>query len=192
MKIGVFGGSFNPIHIAHLISVEEVREKLNLDKVLFVPAFNPPHKKDLVSYEHRRNMVNLAIKGNPYFELCEIEKEKGGVSWTIDTLKELHKKYPNDKLYLIIGSDQYLSLKNWKQPQNLTNYAKLVVMNRPHTKLKTRNSELKTSVNITQIDIASKDIRKDIKKGKSIKYKVPDKVVQYIKEYKLYTNMEEK
>ncbi|MCX8014548.1 MAG: nicotinate (nicotinamide) nucleotide adenylyltransferase [candidate division WOR-3 bacterium] len=186
MKIGIFGGAFNPIHIGHLITVEEVRQKLKLDKVLFVPTYNPPHKKLEVSYHHRRNMVELSIKGNPFFELCEIEKELGGISWTIETLKTLHKYYPKDKLYLILGSDQYDVLNTWKEPERLTKYAKLVIMPRPNAKCKVCNSKDKILVKISQIDIASKNIRKDLKQGKSVKYKVVDKVYNYIKNNKLY------
>ena len=186
MKIGVFGGAFNPIHIGHLVTVDEVQEKIRLDKVLFIPTFNPPHKKDLIKYDHRRNMVELAITNNSDFELCEIERERGDTSWTIDTLKILHKKYPKDKLYLIIGSDQYQLLNKWKQPENLTHYAKLVVMKRPNIKLKVQSSKFKIPVGITQIDIAGKDIRKSIKNKKSFRYKIPEKVYKYIITNKLY------
>lgn len=191
MKIGIFGGAFNPIHLGHLISVEEVREKLQLDKILFIPTYNPPHKKNLISYKHRRNMVRLAIKNNPLFELCEIEKEKQGVSWTIDTLKELKKKYPDDTLYLIIGSDQQAVISTWKEPEKLKDYAKIVVMIRPGNKLKKNKPKSVTLVNISQIDIAGRAIRQDINKRRSIRYKVSEAVDTYIKENKLY-KMEEK
>jgi len=186
MKLGIWGGAFNPIHIGHILTIEEVREKLKLDKVLFIPTFNPPHKNELISYRHRRKMVKLAIKNNPYFELCEIEKEKGGISWTINTLKALQKKYPKDKLYLIIGSDQYSVLDTWKKPEALTDYAKLVIMKRPWSTIKSRTVKSTIVVDITQLDIASKNIRKDLKQGKSIRYKVPENVYHYIKENKLY------
>lgn len=186
MKIGIFGGSFNPIHIGHLITIEEVKQKLKLDKVLFIPTYKPPHKNPQVSYEHRRNMVALAIKYNPSFELCEIEKELGGISWTIETLKALHKHYQNDKLYLILGSDQYCLLNTWKQPQDLVKYAKLVIMPRPDVVGRMRKSKNTIIVNVSQISIASKNLRNDIKHGKSIRYKVVDKVYDYIKKHKLY------
>jgi nicotinate-nucleotide adenylyltransferase len=187
MKIGVFGGAFNPIHIGHLVAIEEVREKLKLDKVLFIPAFKPPHKNNLVSYKHRRNMVALAIRNNNCFELSEVEKEKGGISWTIVTLKELHKKYPKDKLYLIIGSDQYLVLNTWKEPENLIRYAKLIVMLRPGSKCNFDKSKFVITVEITQVDVASKEIRGRIKQRKSVRYKVVEEVHKYTKKNKLYT-----
>jgi nicotinate-nucleotide adenylyltransferase len=186
MKIGIFGGAFNPIHLGHLLTIEEVRDKLQLDKVWFIPTYVPPHKKALISYNHRRNMVLLAIKDNRYFELCEIEKEREGKSWTIETLKELKKERPNDKLYLIIGSDQYVQLDTWKEPEHLKRYAKLVVMKRPGSIFNSRKVKSIRIVDITQVDIASKDIRKELKQGKSIRYKVAEEVYKYIKVNKLY------
>ncbi|MBS4016584.1 MAG: nicotinate-nucleotide adenylyltransferase [Candidatus Latescibacteria bacterium] len=191
MKIGIFGGAFNPIHLGHLIAVEEMRQQLYLDKVLFVPTYKPPHKKTLTDYRHRRNMVKLAIKDNSLFELCEIEKEKQGVSWTVNTLKELHKQYPVDILYLIIGSDQYAVIRNWKEPENLVKYAKVVVMTRPGSKVPRQKQKSIIFVDISQIDIASTEIRNDMSSNKSIRYKVTEDVYEYIKKNKLYT-MEEK
>ncbi|MEO0075290.1 MAG: nicotinate-nucleotide adenylyltransferase [candidate division WOR-3 bacterium] len=186
MKIGIFGGAFNPIHLGHLISIEEVREKLSLDKVLFIPTYKPPHKKSLIDYQHRCNMVKLAIKNNPYFELCEIEKERRGVSFTINTLKELRKKYPKDTLYLIIGSDQYAVLNTWKQAALLNQYAKIVVMIRPGWQKVKKDLTDVFFVNISQIDIASRKLREDIKNRNSIKYKVSENVYEYINKNKLY------
>lgn len=187
MKIGIFGGVFNPIHAGHLITVEEVREQLKLDKVLFIPTYEPPHKTTSTSYSHRRNMVELAIRNNPYSKLCEIEKEIGGKSWTIKTLRALRILYPKDHFYLIIGADQYQKLNDWKEPQSLTRYAQLVVMNRPCSEIE--NQKLKSKiirVSVSQIDIASKAIRKSIKHGKSIRYKVSEDVYKYIHKNKVY------
>jgi nicotinate-nucleotide adenylyltransferase len=187
MRIGIFGGVFDPIHVGHLITVEEVREQLKLDKVFFVPTYEPPHKTTSTSYSHRRNMVELAIRNNPYFKLCEIEKEIGGKSWTIETLKALSKQYPKDKFYLIIGADQYQKLNDWKKPESLTHYAQLVVMKRPYSKIENQKSKIKIiRVSASQIDIASKDIRKSIKQGKSIRYKVTEDVYKYIHKNKVY------
>ncbi len=186
MKIGIFGGAFDPIHIGHLITIEEVCEQLNLDKVLFIPTFIPPHKKQLIDYMHRRNMVKIAIKDNARFALCEIEKEIKSISWTIETLKALHKKYPRYKLFLIIGSDQYQVLNKWKQPENLTKYAKMVVMKRPNIKFKVQSLKDKIAVDISQIDVASNEIRKSIKNNKSFRYKIPENVYRYIIKNKLY------
>jgi nicotinate-nucleotide adenylyltransferase len=186
MKIGIFGGAFNPIHIGHLITVEEVRQRIGLDKVLFIPTYNPPHKKNLTSYKHRRNMTLLAIKDNPRFELCEIEKIKGGTSWTIETLKELHKQYPRDILFMIIGSDQYAVMDTWKEPENIHRYSNLIVMQRPGSRNAIKKLKSVQFINISQIDIASNRIRRAVNENKSIKYKVKETVLKYIEKNKLY------
>jgi nicotinate-nucleotide adenylyltransferase len=191
MKIGIFGGAFNPIHLGHLITVEEVRERLQLDKILLIPTYQPPHKKTLTDYKHRRNMVKLAIRNNSNFELSEIEKEKQGISWTVDTLTELHIQYPRDILYLIIGSDQYAVINKWKEPENLIRYAKIVVMIRPGSKVSRHKQKSVIFINISQIDISSSELRNDISKNKSVRYKITDDIYKYIKKNKLY-KMEEK
>ncbi|MEO0092106.1 MAG: nicotinate-nucleotide adenylyltransferase [candidate division WOR-3 bacterium] len=186
-KLGIFGGSFNPIHLGHLITVEEVREKLKLDKVLFVPTFLPPHKQKLIDYHHRRTMVNLAIKNNPYFEISDIEKEIQGTSFTIETLKLLKQKYPQAQFYLIIGADEFFLLNTWRDPDKLTQYATLVVMLRPQQKIDINRKMTKTKIiKVTQIDISSSDIRQAIKLGRSVRYKISEKVYDYIKKNKLY------
>jgi nicotinate-nucleotide adenylyltransferase len=115
MRIGILGGTFNPPHLGHLILAEEVREKLNLDKIFFIPTNIPPHKStESVSSWHRFNMVKLAIKSNPYFEVLDLEIKRGGVSFTIDTIKELKSKFPRDEFYLIVGSDLASTFSTWK------------------------------------------------------------------------------
>jgi nicotinate-nucleotide adenylyltransferase len=186
MRIGVFGGAFNPIHIGHLITIEEVCEQIKLDKVLFIPTYIPPHKKQLIEYNRRRNMVKLAIKSNSNFQLSDIEKKLGGTSWTIETLKALHKNFPKDALFLIIGSDQYKIFNKWKQPQELTRYARLIIMKRPSVKFQISNSKFIIPIRVSQIDIASNEIRKSIRNNKSFRYKVPENVYKYIIKNKLY------
>src|SRR3989338_11463826 len=107
MKIGILGGTFNPIHIGHLILAEEAREKLGLDKIIFVPAYLPPHKdnSDIAPAKYRYRMIELAIQKNSYFSLSDMEIKRNGRSYTIDTLKEFKKLYPEDELHFIIGSD---------------------------------------------------------------------------------------
>ncbi|MCS7259015.1 MAG: nicotinate-nucleotide adenylyltransferase [candidate division WOR-3 bacterium] len=185
MKLGIFGGAFDPIHLGHLIIAEEVREILQLDKILFIPTYNPPHKKCVASYEDRCNMVKLAISDNSFFELCEIEKNTV-TSWTIDTLKNLKKIYPHDELYLIIGTDQYQALSSWKSPEELKNYARLVVIPRPGTVEAPKANNQVVYLTTSLIDIASKKIRDDLKNNRSVKYKVTDNVLEYIKQNKLY------
>ncbi|MCX7785656.1 MAG: nicotinate (nicotinamide) nucleotide adenylyltransferase [candidate division WOR-3 bacterium] len=187
-KIGIFGGAFNPIHLGHLVTVEEVRERLKLDKIIFIPTFLPPHKKKIVDYRHRRSMVKLAIKNNPNFEISDIEKRIKGKSFTIETLKLLSKKYPKARFYLIIGADEYLLLNTWHEPEKLSQYATLVVMLRPRQEIDTIYPKFVNTkiIKVTQIDISSSEIRQAIKLGRSVRYKICDAVYNYIKKNKLY------
>ncbi len=188
MRIGVFGGTFSPPHIGHLIVAEEMREKLKLDKVLFIPAFSPPHKRRFVAYEHRREMVKIAIADNPHFSLSEIERERGGPSFTVDTLKELKRIYPKDKLFLIIGADQFSELTTWKNPEEIFQQAKVCVMERPGVKFGRMRQKFPKALilSVSQIGIRGKEIRRRIRRGISVRYLLPDKVYQYILANKLY------
>lgn len=186
MKIGVFGGSFNPVHIGHLLVAEDIIEQLKLDKILFIPAFDPPHKKYLLPFEQRRKMLERAIAKNPRFELSNIEKKRGGKSFTIDTLSELKKEYPNDYLYFIMGTDQYAELSTWKEPEQLFNLAKIVVIQRPGFLKKKFEAKKPIFINVIQIDIASAEIRKRIQQNRSVRYMLPEKVWQYIIRNRLY------
>ncbi len=189
MRIGIFGGTFNPIHIGHLIVAEEVRQKLKLDKVFFIPTFNPPHKKRFAPYQERLLMVKMSIKDNPYFEISEIEKERGGKSFTIDTLRELKRFYPKDNLFLIIGTDQFLELSNWEKPDELFKLAKICVMRRAGVKFneaRQRKFPRALVLDVTQVEISGKEIRRRIKSGISVRYLLPEKVYQYILKNRLY------
>ncbi|MEO0093341.1 MAG: nicotinate-nucleotide adenylyltransferase [candidate division WOR-3 bacterium] len=189
-KIGIFGGSFNPVHLGHLLVAQDIFEKLKLDKMLFIPAFAPPHKRHLLSYQHRFKMLKLAIAGNPFFELSDIEAKRGGKSFTVDTLRELKKIYPNDQLYLIIGADQFRELSNWKEPKKLCQLAKIVVMPRPNCPIPATKNRLANTMTlkVIQIEIASKLIRKRISQGLSVRYMLPEKVWHYIIKNRLYQN----
>ncbi len=189
-KIGIFGGSFNPVHLGHLLVAQDIFEKLKLDKMLFIPAFAPPHKRHLLSYQHRFKMLKLAIAGNPFFELSDIEAKRGGKSFTVDTLRELKKIYPNDQLYLIIGADQFRELSNWKEPKKLCQLAKIVVMSRPNCPIPATKNRLANTMTlkVIQIEIASKLIRKRISQGLSVRYMLPEKVWHYIIKNRLYQN----
>ncbi len=189
MRIGIFGGTFNPIHLGHLIVAEEVGEKLRLDKVLFLLAFNPPHKREVADYEDRRKMVKMAIADNQKFLLSEIEKERGGKSWTVDTLQALRRVHPRDKLFLIVGSDQFNELPTWKRPEEIFNLAKVCVVRRPGVRVKNSVVRIFSRVlflDVSQVDIRGKEIRRRIRRGISVKYLLPDKVYRYIKRKKIY------
>jgi nicotinate-nucleotide adenylyltransferase len=132
MKIGIYGGTFNPVHYGHLRSAEEVREKLSLDQVLFVPAGKTPFEKPAtVSAVHRFNMVKTALKGNPRFKISDIEVKARGKSFTVDTLKKLAVKHCGSEFFFILGIDAFLDLPHWKQPDKLVDLAHFVVISRP-------------------------------------------------------------
>lgn len=188
MRIGILGGTFNPIHIGHLILAEEARFKLKLDKLIFVPAFMPPHKDTLglVDARDRLEMVRLAIEDNPAFEISTFEIDSRKKSYSIDTLKEFRAIYGDDaQLCFITGSDSLKDLFSWKDINDIFKISKFIVANRPGFPLKDVPKEAETVV-ITPIEVSSEDIRKRLKEGRSIRYLVPDKVHKYILGHKLY------
>ena len=188
MRIGILGGTFNPIHTGHLILAEEAYFKLKLDKLIFVPAFIPPHKStsDVISAKDRLEMVRLAIEDNPAFEISTYEIDSKKKSYSIDTLKEFRNIYGDEALLCFItGSDSLKDLFSWKNINDIFKISKFIVANRPGYPLKDIPKEADTVV-ITPIEVSSEDIRKRLKEGKSIRYLVPEKVRKYILEHNLY------
>ncbi len=193
MKIGIYGGTFNPMHIGHLIVSESVREQLLFDRLLFVPSANPPNKSDptLAPAADRLAMAHLGVESNPEFEISDIETTRGGISYTVDTVNVLSAMYPKASLYLIIGADNLLEFQTWKSPQDILQKVELVVMNRPGYALhgaKTDFYRLAKQVNVPQIGISGTDIRRRVKLGRSIRYMVPPKIEEYIRLKGLYKN----
>ncbi len=194
-RLGIFGGAFNPIHTAHLIVAEDVRQQMYLDKVLFIPYASPPHKEQgaLAEAEIRLHMINLAISDNPYFEASdmEIRKGKNSVTYTVETLSELRAVYRNEqiKFYLIIGLDNLIDLHTWKDPGKLFLLSEVVVLNRPGYVIRDVQNEYGRQVTFVpapNIDISATDIRNKIREKKSIKYLVPNAVEKFIQNNKLY------
>ncbi len=187
MRIGILGGTFNPIHIGHLILAEETREKIGLEKIIFMPAYLPPHKvsSDIAAAQDRLKMVRLATAGNAFFSVSDIEIKRDGRSYTIDTVKELKLLYPKDELYFIIGSDLLAYLEEWKDLDEIIKLLKFIVATRPGYPLEKIPSHIAT-IPIRAVDISGFEIRKAIKEKKSFRYLVPEKVFDYVKKYKLY------
>jgi len=132
MKLGIYGGTFNPIHYGHLRTAEEIFEKLSLDRILFIPAGQTPFvKPDLIKAAHRYKMVKLAIAGNPHFDVSNIEARSPGKSFTVDTIGKLKLKHKNAELFFILGIDAFLDLPHWKQPGKLLDLTTMVVISRP-------------------------------------------------------------
>ncbi len=192
MNIGIFGGSFNPPHTGHLLVAEHAREQLNLAKVLFVPAATSPHKQgvDIVEAHHRLEMLECAVSGNRHFEVSDIEVQRGGVSFTVETLEELSKKYVDDKLVFLIGADNLLEFHTWREPERILDLVEVVALTRPGFRvdaLESRYRKRITLCNVPEIGLESRQIRKRVKEGKSIRYMVPISVESYIVSHELYT-----
>ena len=200
MRVGVFGGTFDPVHLAHLVLAEQCREQAGLDQVLFVPAALPPHKQQqpLTPFEKRVEMLQLAIAGNPAFRVEEIEKNRPGPSYTVDTLAKLHQARPGDQLFFILGSDSLRELPLWYEPRRILELAGLLVNPRPDADLPTE-AELRAALQIDAafplrqqviesppIAISSRDIRKRIAEGRSVRYLIPRAVEAYIADKGLY------
>ncbi len=196
-RVGVFGGTFDPIHDGHLVAANEAAWELGLNRVLFLPTGNPPHKQDepVTSAEDRLAMVQLAIADNPRFELCTIELERSGLSYTVDTLRELRKREPGIDPYFIIGMDSLVDLHNWHDPGGILKLAHLVAVHRAGwdvvdlEKLDRDVPGAAARVSILRIpglDIASSDLRDRIVAGRPVRYLIPKMVIAYIEERRLF------
>lgn len=191
MKVGVFGGTFNPPHMGHLIVAEYVCEKLNLDRILFIPTAVPPHKQglDIVEAHHRYEMVLCAIQGNRRFEASDVEITRGGVSFTVETLQYLHKQRHEDSFHLLIGVDNLMGFHTWKEPERILELASVVAMTRPGFSLKSFDDKFRNRIlicDVPEIAIESRTIRARVAEGKSIRYLVPVAVEAYIAKHNLY------
>ncbi len=196
MKI-FFGGSFDPVHTGHLLVARDVKEALGFEKVVFLPAFQAPLKEPhLASPQDRLNMLKLAIEGLNDFEVSTIEIERGGVSYTVDTAKEIYERF-GERPFFLVGADSFLSLHLWKDPQRLITLARFVVVDREGKGkrvmdyVKENFPNLREGldffiVSVRRIDISSTEIRERIRKGKSIRWMVPREVEDYIIEKGLY------
>ncbi|MGL5716698.1 MAG: nicotinate-nucleotide adenylyltransferase [Paraclostridium sp.] len=199
LKIGIMGGTFDPIHYAHLATAEYVRENFNLDKVVFIPTGNPPHKAKLRTDKvDRYNMVVLATSNNENFITSDMEINREKRTYTVDTLKELHKTYPNSEIYFITGADTICDMENWRNVGENFKLATFVAATRPgisgseaKEKIerleKLYNADIK-AVDVPSLDISSTYIREQMKEQKSVKYLIPDDVQKYIEEKNIYTH----
>jgi nicotinate-nucleotide adenylyltransferase len=181
------GGTFNPVHIGHLILAEETREKLSLDKIVFVPANMPPHKdtNDIAPSKDRFKMLKMATAGNKNLLVSNIEIKRKGRSYTIDTIKELSRLYKNEELYFIIGSDLLSYLDEWKDLSQITKMVRFIVARRPGYALEDIPHYIET-LEIRAVDVSAFEIRERIKKNKSYRYLVPERVFEYINKNSLY------
>ena len=190
MKICLFGGTFNPPHIGHLLIAQTVCEEENFDKIIFIPANKPPHKKNnIASVQHRLAMLKIAISGNPKFSISDVEIMRGGISYSIDTIKTIKKENNDYDLYYLIGSDSLLEFSNWRGPKEILNNCKVLVAIRPGF----RPSDIPSWIlhriqfaNVPRFQISSTNIRNRWKENKTIRYMVTLPVWDYINKHNLY------
>lgn len=189
-RIGLFGGSFDPPHMGHLVIAQQAASQLSLDRIFFIPAHQAPHKLHQRSSEssHRLAMTRLAIKGNPIFRVSDVEIRKKGVSYTIDTLQVFHDEHPGAELFLLIGGDSLEQFHDWRQPDMIRSLASVAVYPRPGNGPAALTSEVRgaTIVRGPMLDLSSTEIRRMVNQGKSIRYLVPPDVESYVIRHKLY------
>lgn len=197
MKIGILGGTFNPIHIAHIYLARKYYENLKLDKLIFVPTFIPPHKssKNVISAKRRLEMCELAISGHPEFEICDYEITEEGRSYTYRTLKHLQGLYPGAEFFLLMGADMFMTVQDWRHSKELYKMATLCVAEREFgefSALETHAIRLKNEgarcaiLEMEPLPLSSTDIRKGIKAGEDVSGLLNPEVWRYIREYRLY------
>lgn len=188
-RIGIYGGTFDPIHHGHLITAQSVKELRKLDKIIFIPSFISPHKTGWKASEslHRINMLKLAIRNVPYFDWSDIEVKRENISYTIDTLLEMKKHY--DEIELIIGTDNLETFDTWQSPEEIVKLATLLVLRRrTENKPESKNIFIRGAVILEtpRIDISGTIIRQRVKKGLPIDFLVPQTVMEYIYDSNLY------
>jgi nicotinate-nucleotide adenylyltransferase len=201
MRLGLFGGTFDPIHLGHLILAEGCREACALDRVWFVVAGAPPHKSGpRTPVADRLEMVRIAAAGHPAFEVSTLEASGPGPHYSVQTLEEVHRQHPDDELFFLIGADSLADLPSWRQPGRIAALATVVVVDRPSARL---DESLSSSpslpwpdlgpaarpfqmVQTPPIGIASSDLRRRVAAGRSIRYQVPRGVEAYIEAHRLY------
>ena len=200
MRIGIYGGSFDPIHYGHLLLAERCREAAELDEVWFIPCAINPHKTEgaFGSDRQRSEMIELAISGYPPFKLNRIELDRGGNSFTVDTVTTISDQHPDDQLYLLMGDDSLESFSGWKEPGEICRLATPLIVNRPgsgNVDLSVlqpfvdgdRLAEIQSAqLESPMIDISSTDIRHRVQQGKSIRFLLPRGVEIYIQSKGLY------
>ena len=208
MRIGIFGGTFNPIHIGHIRGAVSVYETFCLDRVIFMPIGIPPHKKDdVANAEYRYEMIKLAINGLDFFDISRIEIDSNRVNYTIDTMMEFKKEYPDDEIFFMVGTDAFFYLELWKEYNKLIEIVSFILMKRPEfdtnpivdkykniltffdvDEKKRYNAKEKTVFIYAPpaFDISSSIVRRKIKIGETIKYLVPERVEEFIKRKGLY------
>jgi len=205
MRVGIFGGSFDPVHYGHLLLAESCREQCRLDQVRFMPAAVPPHKRNRVLSPagKRVEMIQLAVAGNKYFRVSTLEIDRGGVSYTVDTLAELHRREPDCQWFFLMGADSLNDLATWREPAHICRLAIPVAVRRagspePDLAVLSRAVDAERLRTIQQhqvempvVGFSSSTIRNRMGEGKSIRFRTPRAVEKYIETHALYQNKEQ-
>ncbi|MBI2166908.1 MAG: nicotinate (nicotinamide) nucleotide adenylyltransferase [Candidatus Omnitrophica bacterium] len=190
MKIGILGGSFDPVHAGHLSLARESEAQFKLDKILFIPARIPPHKQEdpsLAPASHRARMVELAISGAPRWELSDLELRRPGVSYTVETLLELRKIYPEPhQIFFIVGADSLADLKKWKDPEEILRLSEWIVAPRPAFPLPGKLPPRMHWLKMAPLSLSASELREKIQRGDDVSQWVPQKVTDYIRRTGLY------
>jgi nicotinate-nucleotide adenylyltransferase len=200
MRLGIFGGTFDPVHYGHLLLAECCREQCRLDAVWFLPTAVPPHKqqRELTPPSQRVEMLELAIAGNSAFSVCRYETDRGGVNYTVDTLAHFREEDPSRELFLLLGADTLADLPNWREPTRVCELALPIAVRRPGcgpidfdcfraiAGPERIESMHRHQVEMPEIGISSTDLRRRVKSGQSIRYRTPRAVEMYIETQRLY------
>ena len=199
LRLGLFGGTFDPPHLGHLNVAQEVGERLSLDRILFLVAGLPPHKVGEVRSPPfiRAEMARAAVAGNPLFGVSEVELDREGPTYTVDTLRHFRATHPDAELFFLLGADQLAEFHEWQEPKGIAGLATLVAVGRdgvdpgqlPRVDLGTGEELNFLSLSVTRMDISSSEVRDRVKTGRSIQYVVPEAVRELIKTHRLYRSI---
>lgn len=189
MRIGLFGGTFDPPHLGHLVVAQDAWWQLSLDRVLFIPAAVPPHKRgrSRSPAAMRLELLRAATDGDPRFEVCDVELRREGPSYTVDTLRELGDRFPGAELFLLLGADQFRELATWREPLEVARLARLVSLSRAGVEAPQSGlGPAYRALEVTRVDVSSTEIRRRVAAGEPIRYLVPAAVEALIRRNGLY------
>jgi nicotinate-nucleotide adenylyltransferase len=190
MKLGILGGTFDPPHIGHLILADQCACALALDRVLFIPSFHPPHKLDraMSPFPDRMEMTRLAIGEDPRLTVLSLEEQRGGVSYTVDTLTDLKRLHGSDELWLLLGEDSLADLPGWREPEQILGLARIAVYRRRGAggEIPTRWRNRTQCISGPLVDISSTELRAMLRSGASVRHLIPPAVMDYIRGAQLY------
>jgi len=191
-RIGVFGGTFDPPHLGHLALAERALDQLGLERVWFVPAADPPHKRDRAKspFSRRLAMTRLAVRGNPAFRVSDLESRRPGPSYTVETLRAIHRRLPGRELVLLLGADSLNDLPTWHEPEEIVRLARLAVAPRTERARRARRGAPRAdfAIDAPVLEVSSSDLRMRARRGESLRYLVPDAVAAYVRRHRLYAS----